>query len=93
PYQRPPLSKAWLTDNLDADQLALRDYSVLERKQIDLWTRASVSAIDVRSQSVLLHDGRALTYTGLVLATGATPRQLPQARDAGDLVCTLRSRA
>ncbi|MBQ8106820.1 MAG: FAD-dependent oxidoreductase [Afipia sp.] len=93
PYQRPPLSKSWLTDNLDADQLALRDYSVLERKQIDLWTRASVSAIDVRSQSVLLHDGRALTYTGLVLATGATPRQLPQARDAGDLVCTLRSRA
>lgn len=93
PYQRPPLSKAWLTDSLDPEQLTLRDPSVLERKQIDLCTGASVSAIDVRSQSVLLHDGRALTYTGLVLATGATPRQLPQAQGAGDLVCTLRSRA
>lgn len=93
PYQRPPLSKAWLTDNLDPEQLTLRDPSVLDRKQIDLCVGASVSAIDVKSQSVLLHDGLTLSYTGLVLATGATPRQLPQARGAGDLVCTLRSRA
>lgn len=93
PYQRPPLSKAWLTDKLDPEQLTLRDPSVLERKQIDLCTGASVSAIDVRSQAVLLRDGRTLAYTGLVLATGATPRQLPQAQEAGDLVRTLRSRA
>lgn len=93
PYQRPPLSKAWLTDNLDPEQLTLRDPSVLDRKQIDLCVGASVSAIDVKSQSVLLHDGLTLSYTGLVLATGGTPRQLPQARGAGDLVCTLRSRA
>lgn len=80
PYQRPPLSKAWLMDKLDPEQLTLRDPSVLERKQIDLCTGASVSAIDVRSQAVLLREGRVLAYTGLVLATGATPRQLPQAQ-------------
>lgn len=92
PYQRPPLSKAWLTDNLDPEQLTLRDVSVLQRKKIDLCTGAPVSAIDVASQSVLLHDGRTLTYTGLVLATGATPRELPQATGVGNLVRTLRSR-
>lgn len=92
PYQRPPLSKAWLTDNLNSEQLTLRDLSVLQRKQIDLCTSTSASGIDVASQSVLLSDGRALTYTGLVLATGATPRMLPQASGTGNLVRTLRSR-
>lgn len=92
PYQRPPLSKAWLTDNLDPEQLTLRDHSVLQRKKIDLCVGTSASAIDVASQSVLLSDGRALTYTGLLLATGASPRKLPQANDADDLVHMLRSR-
>ena len=92
PYHRPPLSKAWLTGELDAGQLTIRDTSVLVRKKIDFHPAVSVSAIDVDARTVLLGDGNRLNYTGLVLATGASPRPLPLSEGVGDAVRMLRSR-
>ena len=60
PYHRPPLSKAWLTGELDAGQLTIRDTSVLVRKKIDFHPAVSVSAIDVDARTVLLGDGNRL---------------------------------
>lgn len=91
PYHRPPLSKAWLAGEMDGAQLVLRSPDVLARKNIVLRTGVTVTSIDRRARQVLLADGSALSYTGLVLATGATPRSLPVPGGKANGVLALRS--
>lgn len=92
PYHRPPLSKAWLAGEVDAAQLVMRAPAMLARKQIELRTGVQVSAIDRAAQLVRLADGSALPYTGLVLATGSTPRRLALPGGDAPNVLPLRSR-
>ena len=92
PYHRPPLSKAWLAGEIDSAQLVMRAPEMLARKAIELRTGVTVAAIDRVTQSVKLADGGALPYSGLVLATGATPRSLPLPGGDAQGVCVLRSR-
>jgi 3-phenylpropionate/trans-cinnamate dioxygenase ferredoxin reductase subunit len=77
PYHRPPLSKAWLAGEMDSAQLVMRAPEMLARKNIELRTSVTVTQIDRAAKQVKLSDGTALPYTGLVLATGSTPRSLP----------------
>jgi 3-phenylpropionate/trans-cinnamate dioxygenase ferredoxin reductase component len=77
PYHRPPLSKAWMAGEIEAAQLVMRAPEMLARKNIELRTSVNVKAIDRSAQTVILADGSVLPYTGLVLATGSTPRALP----------------
>jgi 3-phenylpropionate/trans-cinnamate dioxygenase ferredoxin reductase subunit len=77
PYQRPPLSKAYLLGEFTAAQLTLRAPEVLARKRIDLKLDATVTAIDRAAKQVRLTDGSAIDYVGLCLATGSRPRPLP----------------
>lgn len=90
PYQRPPLSKAWLTDTTDAAALALRPADFYERQKIALRVGTSVTAIDRGRRRVVLAAKEALGYDWLVLAQGARPRklELPGRHLAG--VLTLR---
>lgn len=92
PYHRPPLSKAWLAGEMDSAQLAMRAPEMLTRKNIVLRTAVKVTLIDRERQCVLMADGSALPYDGLVLATGSSPRKLalPGAESSG--VFELRSR-
>ena len=92
PYHRPPLSKAWLAGEMDSAQLVMRAPEMLARKAIELRTSVKVTAIDRAARLVKLADGSALPYTGLVLATGATPRRLPLAGGDAPGVLALRSR-
>ena len=92
PYHRPPLSKAWLAGEMDATQLVMRAPEMLARKQIDLRTDTRVTAIDRAARQVRLADGGTLPYTGLVLATGSTPRELPVPGADAAGVQALRSR-
>jgi 3-phenylpropionate/trans-cinnamate dioxygenase ferredoxin reductase subunit len=77
PYQRPPLSKAWLKGEADADALALRPPSFYVDKRIELVLGVKVEAIDPAARTVSLADGRALPYAYLILATGSRARPLP----------------
>jgi len=77
PYQRPPLSKAYLLGEMSADRLLLRPASYYEKHRIDLRTGERVTAIDRRKRRVVLSSGRTLAYDHLVLATGARNRVLP----------------
>ena len=77
PYNRPPLSKKWLLERHDVASIALRGAEYLQRKRIELQTRACVTAIDCQSRSVQLQDGTRLDYQGLALCTGARLRRLP----------------
>ena len=77
PYQRPPLSKAWLKGETTLDALALRPAKFYEDQRINLRLGVAVSRIDADRRRVVLANGEELAYDRLILATGATARALP----------------
>ncbi len=77
PYQRPPLSKAYLKGEYDMDRLLLRPASVYAEENITLLTSLRAVWIDRANRRVRVEGGRELPYDVLVLATGAKPRKLP----------------
>jgi 3-phenylpropionate/trans-cinnamate dioxygenase ferredoxin reductase component len=76
PYQRPPLSKAWLKGEADADALMLKPESFYAEHGIDLRLNAVATGIDRAGKQVRLKDGTTVAYDLLVLATGARARRL-----------------
>lgn len=80
PYQRPPLSKAYLKGEATRERLLLRPPSFYEGERIELLTGTPAVAIDRAGKAVALADGRRLPYDRLALATGAQPRRLPADR-------------
>jgi 3-phenylpropionate/trans-cinnamate dioxygenase ferredoxin reductase subunit len=76
PYQRPPLSKAWLKGEATGDDLLLRPLSFYGEQGITLRTGTTATAIDRGDQRVRFADGTEETYDVLVLATGSTARKL-----------------
>ncbi|WP_051297794.1 NAD(P)/FAD-dependent oxidoreductase [Brevibacterium album] len=75
PYQRPPLSKAYLTGELPARRLTLRTEDWYANQDIEVVHEAAVG-IDREAAAVVLAGGRRLGYDHLVLATGAENRRL-----------------
>lgn len=69
PYQRPPLSKAYLVEG-DADALTLRPESFFAAKNITYRPGTRVEAIDRTARQVVLPDGERLDYDRLILAAG-----------------------
>lgn len=91
PYERPPLSKAFLTGAADRDAVVLRPAVFYDNKDITLCSRRRVVSIDRPGHEVRLQDGTVLNYDHLVLATGARPRVLPVPGAELDGVVYLRS--
>ncbi len=83
PYQRPPLSKAYLLGEMALDRLYLRPESYYAEQNITLKTGLRVDGIDRAAKTVLAGD-QVIAYDELVLCTGSTPRRLPAAI-GGDL--------
>lgn len=77
PYQRPPLSKAWLKGEADLDGLLLRPLSFYGEQAIDFRPSTVAVSIDPEGKTVVFHDGSSEGYDILVLATGSTARKLP----------------
>lgn len=77
PYERPPLSKAWLKGETDAAKLALKPASFYPEAAIDLRLNRTVTAIDRVAKTVALDDGSRVSYDILVIATGARARRIP----------------
>jgi 3-phenylpropionate/trans-cinnamate dioxygenase ferredoxin reductase subunit len=77
PYQRPPLSKAWLKGEADAESLALRPASFYAEQDIAFRAGVRALSIDRQARQVLLDDGASLAYDVLIIATGARPLPLP----------------
>ena len=91
PYQRPPLSKAFVLGKQDLDRLALRPESFYSERNIELLRGERVTTIDRAGSSVRLASGATRPYDWLVLATGATNRKLPVPGANLDGVCYLRT--
>lgn len=80
PYQRPPLSKAYLFDNMTADRLAFRTGDFYVKNRIELRTGSPAVEIDRRTRTVHLNGRDRIRYDKLVLTTGSRPRNLPAGR-------------
>ena len=90
PYDRPPLSKEFLTSDELPPPPTLREEATLrEELHVSLRLGANATALDPAERTVWLGNDP-LTYTGLVLATGAAPRTLPGAEHLAG-VHTLRT--
>lgn len=76
PYQRPPLSKAWLKGEADLDSLLLRPLDYYAEQGIRLRTGVRATAISREARTVDLSDGTVEAWDVLILATGSTGRRL-----------------
>lgn len=89
PYQRPPLSKTFLTEGQSRADLLLRTAAAFEKSAIELVDGETVTEIDRAARTVTLESGGQLRYDHLVLALGARNRTLPVA--GGDAALDLRT--
>ncbi|SHM51631.1 3-phenylpropionate/trans-cinnamate dioxygenase ferredoxin reductase subunit [Roseovarius litoreus] len=76
PYQRPPLSKAYLKGDMERERLFLRPESFYASQDIDLRLGDRVTEIDPAAR-LLKVGGATLAYSQLALTTGSVPRRLP----------------
>jgi len=79
PYQRPPLSKAYLLGDMEEERLYLRPAAFYADNAIDLRVGTRAVAIEPEAKVVTLEGNEPLSYDHLVLTTGAHPRTLPAA--------------
>lgn len=77
PYQRPPLSKAWLKGEADADSLLLKPADWYAENNVMLRLGGVAERINRSERTVTLASGEVIPYDFLVLATGARARELP----------------
>ncbi|ADU13187.1 NAD(P)/FAD-dependent oxidoreductase [Asticcacaulis excentricus] len=73
PYQRPPLSKAWLKGEASGDDLYLRPQNFYDEANIAVWLERRVVAIDTQHKTVTI-DGETIAYEHLIIATGSKAR-------------------
>ncbi len=71
PYQRPPLSKAYLLGTFERPRLFLKPDAFYEEAGCELILSTTAQAIHRADRTVELADGRLLAYDKLLLATGA----------------------
>ncbi|MEW9870731.1 NAD(P)/FAD-dependent oxidoreductase [Arthrobacter sp. HS15c] len=80
PYDRPPLSKQYLTGEWDAEKVMLRPAAHLEDLDVDSRLGIPASGLDIDASRVVLTDGTEVGYDTLILATGVSPKTLPNTR-------------
>ncbi|RJG00659.1 NAD(P)/FAD-dependent oxidoreductase [Noviherbaspirillum sedimenti] len=76
PYERPPLSKAYLAGETSVDQLLLRPQAFWIEQEIALKTGLRVTSVDAQAHQVRCASGEQFGYRHLVWATGGQPRRL-----------------
>ena len=76
PYNRPPLSKKFLSGELEHDRLLLRSPHFYEQAQVETRLGVRVTAIDCDARRLRLGDGGELNYERLLLCVGSRPRLL-----------------
>lgn len=79
PYQRPPLSKAYLLGDMAQERLYLRPAEFYAEHDIALRLDTRVTGINPAAKTVTLSDDEVVAYDELVLTVGAHPRTLPAA--------------
>ncbi|MDQ2688882.1 MAG: FAD-dependent oxidoreductase [Chloroflexota bacterium] len=89
PYNRPPLSKELLRDDLPDELVLAEPEAWYRRRRIDTRVGATVVELDPDRRRAKLDDGAEIAFERCLLATGAEPRRLPI--DGGEGALLLRS--
>lgn len=76
PYQRPPLSKGFLSGSTESDRLYLKKIDYFQENSIQLHLGVKANRIDRDNCLVYLSDDKSIGYDKLVLATGSRVRKL-----------------
>jgi len=76
PYERPPLSKAYLRGEAGFDRVAVHKERFYSDHDIELLTSSPVRSLDLRERRLELEGASSVRYDRLLLATGASPRRL-----------------
>ena len=77
PYNRPPLSKELLRDELPLELASAEQATWYERHAVDLRTGVAVDRLDARGRVATLADGSRIRFERCLIATGAEPRRPP----------------
>ncbi|GIQ76272.1 NAD(P)/FAD-dependent oxidoreductase [Bradyrhizobium sp. RD5-C2] len=91
PYQRPPLSKDFLLDEIAAQGLLMHDEAIFADNKIELLLGHRVVEIDRNAGRVALAGGATFDFDSLVIATGSRARKIAVCGADLDGVCYLRS--
>lgn len=92
PYERPPLSKEYLSGDKSFDRMAMRPEAFWTERNITILTGTRVSRVDSMGNMITLSDDRQLAYGKLVWATGGAPRMLDCPGSHARNVFTLRQK-
>lgn len=76
PYQRPPLSKDYLSREKAFEQILIRPVGFWDEHQIDCLHGFAVVRVEAEAHTVHLANGDAIGYRVMVWATGGVPRRL-----------------
>jgi EmrB/QacA subfamily drug resistance transporter len=91
PYERPPLSKKYLRDEVGLERVYLQDEGYYAEHHVDLIQGVKATALDTDARTVKLEDGQTLEYEKLLLATGGQAWRLPLPGADLENVFTLRT--
>ncbi len=91
PYQRPPLSKKFLTGELSIERVYLRPMKFYQDNKIELLLGNRVVALHPQQRRIALADGSERRYDKLLLATGSNPKRLHVAGADLPGICYLRT--
>ena len=91
PYQRPPLSKAYLKGELEEDRLYLKADNFYEDNDVTTKFGVTAQSINRDEKSVSLSSGELVEYDKLLISTGTVARQIPLKGAELDGVHTLRT--
>jgi len=77
PYQRPPLSKTFLSGEKNTDQILIRPMAAFEKAQVDFLFNTQVININRQDNALELDNGQSLAYSKLALCTGSSAIKIP----------------
>jgi NADPH-dependent 2,4-dienoyl-CoA reductase/sulfur reductase-like enzyme len=81
PYDRPPLSKQVLAGAWEPDRIWLKDEEAFDGLEVEAHLGRTATDLDLDERVVVLHAGTRLRFDGLLVATGARPRHLPDSAE------------
>jgi NADPH-dependent 2,4-dienoyl-CoA reductase/sulfur reductase-like enzyme/nitrite reductase/ring-hydroxylating ferredoxin subunit len=91
PYDRPNLSKEFISGKAKPEWMPLRSAKFYQNQKIEVLTGTTVTSLDARKKTVLLHGGVEMSFDKALVATGSAPRALPIPGADGDGCFNLRS--
>ena len=90
PYERPPLSKDFLLNKKNEQDLVFNSSNVLEDKKID-YVNAKIIKVDFETKTLFSDDTKKYNYDILLIATGSENNKLKLDSNLGDEIYYLRN--